>query len=75
MPTIVLDDMRKLTIIFCALWLMASCGGNGEQMRQQLEALEQQNRSGEQMLNDSLAESLVDYFDRHGSANERMRAK
>ena len=59
----------------CILWLMASCGGNAEQMRQQLEALEQQNRSGEQMLNDSLAESLVDYFDRHGSANERMRAK
>ena len=54
---------------------MASCGGNGEQMRQQLEVLEQQNRSGEQMLNDSLAESLVDYFDRHGDANERMRAR
>jgi tetratricopeptide (TPR) repeat protein len=54
---------------------MASCGGNGAQMRQQLEALEQQNRSGEQMLNDSLAESLVDYFDRHGDANERMRAR
>ena len=27
------------------------------------------------MENDSLAEALVDYFDRHGSANERMRAK
>jgi hypothetical protein len=27
------------------------------------------------MLNDSLAESLVDYFDRHGDANERMRAR
>ena len=62
-------------LCLCALWLMASCGGNGAQMRQQLEALEQQNRSGEQMLNDSLAESLVDYFDRHGDANERMRAK
>lgn len=59
----------------CILWLMASCGGNAEQMRQQLEALEQQNRSGEQMLNDSLAESLVSYFDKHGDANERMRAK
>ena len=73
--TFVPVDMRKLTIIFCALWLIASCGGNGEQMRQQLEVLEQQNRSGEQMLNDSLAESLVDYFDRHGNANERMRAR
>ena len=44
-------------------------------MLQQLEALEQQNRSGEPMLNDSLAESLVDYFDRHGEANERMRSR
>ena len=59
----------------CTLWLVTSCGGDGVQMRQQLEALEQQNRSGEQMLNDSLAESLVSYFDKHGDANERMRAK
>ena len=62
-------------LCLCALWLMVSCGGDGAQMRQQLEALEQQNRSGEQMLNDSLAESLVEYFDKHGDANERMRAK
>ena len=62
-------------LCLCLLWLMASCGGDGEQMRQQLEVLEQQNRSGEQMLNDSLAESLVDYFDHHGDANERMRAR
>ena len=57
------------------LCLMSGCAGDGTQMRQELEALEQQNRSGEQMLNDSLAESLVAYFDRHGTANERMRAK
>ena len=54
---------------------MLGCSGNGAQMRQQLEALEQQNVSGEPMLNDSLAESLVSYFDKHGDANERMRAK
>lgn len=62
-------------LCLCTLWLVTSCGGDGVQMRQQLEALEQQNRSGEQMLNDSLAESLVSYFDKHGDANERMRAK
>ena len=55
--------MKKLPVLTLFLWslcLLLGCGGNGEQMRQQLEALEQQNRSGEQMLNDSLAESLVD---------------
>lgn len=50
---------------------MLGCSGNGEQMRQQLEALEQQNVSGEPMLNDSLAESLVSYFDKHCDANEQ----
>jgi len=44
-------------------------------MRQQLEELELQNSNGEQLLNDSLAESIVLYFDRHGNANEQMRAK
>ena len=70
--------MKKLPVLTLFLWslcLFLGCGDDGEQMRQQLEVLEQQNRSGEQMLNDSLAESLVDYFDRHGDANERMRAK
>ena len=59
----------------CALGLMLGCSGNGTQMRQQLAALEQQNVNGEKLLDDSLAESLVDYFDRHGDANEQMRAK
>ena len=57
------------------VWLLMSCTGDGEQMRQQLETLEQQNSSGEKLLNDSLAESLVTYFDSHGDAGERMRAK
>ena len=70
--------MRKLITIctlVTGLWLLMGCGGNKAEMLQQLEALEQQNRSGEPMLNDSLAESLVDYFDRHGDANERMRSR
>jgi tetratricopeptide (TPR) repeat protein len=37
--------------------------------------LEQHNRAGEQLLNDSLAEALVAYFDKHGDANERMRSR
>ena len=54
---------------------MMGCTGDGVQMRQQLEELEQQNRAGEQLLNDSLAEDLVEYFDKHGDANERMRSR
>ena len=54
---------------------MTGCTGNGTQMREQLEALEQQNDKGEKLLNDSLTESLVTYFDKHGDANEQMRAK
>ena len=57
------------------LMFLAGCSGDKAQMLQQLEQLEQQNRSGEAMLNDSLAESLVNYFDRHGDANERMRSR
>ena len=44
-------------------------------MLRQLEALEQANRDDSLMTNDSLAETLVAYFDKHGSANERMRAR
>ena len=62
-------------LCLCALWLTMGCTGNGTQMRQQLEALEQQYNNGEQLLNDTLAETLVAYFDKHGDANEQMRAK
>ena len=64
-----------IVVCLCALDLMMGCKGNGVQMRQQLEELEQQNNSGEKLLDDSLAESLVTYFNNHGDANEKMRAK
>ena len=71
--------MRKGLLLchlcLCVLLLMMGCTGDGVQMRQQLEKLEQQNRAGEKLLNDSLAEDLVEYFDRHGDANERMRSR
>ena len=69
--------MKRLTgiIVLGAMLLLTGCGGNKAGMLQQLEQLEQQNRSGQPMLNDSLAEDLVNYFDRHGSANERMRSR
>ena len=72
--------MKRNSLLFtllclCALCLIEGCNGDGVQMRQQLEALEQQNSNGEKLVDDSLAESLVTYFDKHGDASEQMRAK
>ena len=61
--------------ILAAVCLMIGCTGNKAQMLQLLEELEATNRAGKELLNDSLAEELVDYFDRHGSSNERMRSR
>lgn len=62
-------------LCLCALCLMVGCNGDCVQKRQQLEELEQQNSNGEKLVDDSLAESLVTYFDKHGDASEQMRAK
>lgn len=68
--------MRHIAYIISLLVVCVLMGcADGQQCRRQLEELEQRNRAGEQLLNDSLAEDLVEYFDRHGDANERMRAK
>ena len=69
--------MKRLVgiLVLGTMLLLAGCGGNKARMLQQLEELEQQNRRGEPMLNDSLAEDLVSYFDRHGNANDRMRSR
>ena len=59
----------------CALLLVPACsGGDKEQMLRQLEELERMNRADSVMRNDSLAEQLAEYFDSHGTPNERMRA-
>ena len=62
---------RLLIIIFCmAVW---SCNYH-QQMLSQLEELEQRNLDDSLMTNDSLAINLCDYFDNHGTPNERLRA-
>ena len=69
--------MQKVVVIgiVAAVCLMMGCTGQKSQRLQQLEELEATNRAGKELLNDSLAEDLVDYFDRHGSSNERMRSR
>ena len=60
-----------LTVLFCmAVW---ACNDH-QQMLSQLEELEQRNLDDSLMTNDSLALSLCEYFDCHGTPNERMRA-
>ena len=63
-----------LPLLFLLLLLAACSGGRRGAMLAQLEELERQNRADSVMRNDSLARELADYFDRHGSPNERMRA-
>ena len=60
-------------LLFLALVLLAACD-SGERQRLQLEELERMNRADSVMLNDSLARDLADWFDRHGTRNEQLRA-
>ena len=68
-----LKNMRRLIWALCALGLFAACD-DGKQQRLQLEELERMNRADSLMTNDSLALVLADYFDHHGTDNERLRA-
>ena len=69
-----MKHIRPILMMLCGLWLLYGCGADKEQMLRQLEQLEQANRADSVMRNDSLAEDLVAYFDKHGTPNERMRA-
>jgi hypothetical protein len=59
--------------LFLLVLLVAACT-DGRQMRLQLAGLEARNRADSLMTDDSLAQALADYFDRHGTPNEQMRA-
>jgi DNA-binding CsgD family transcriptional regulator len=69
--------MNRLIIILYVLaaLLLASCtSGRHSEMLAQLEELERQNVADSLMTNDSLALALAEYFDRHGTPNEQLRA-
>ena len=61
-------------LVLTFLLLLAACtSGDRQQRLAQLEELERQNVADSLMTNDSLAQALADFFDRHGSPNERLR--
>ncbi len=61
--------------ILWGLLILGACAGDEHQkMLAHLEELERQNLADSVMTNDSLAERLAEYFDHHGTPNERMRA-
>ena len=67
---------RHIIYIYAlATLLLVGCtGGRHQQMLAQLEELERQNVADSLMTNDSLALALADFFDRHGTPNEQLRA-
>lgn len=68
--------MHCIKHFLITIFFIAVCACNDhQQMLSQLEELERQNLAGSLMTNDTLAISLCDYFDSHGTPNERMRAK
>lgn len=56
------------------MWIVVACESDKGERLQQLEMLEQMNRADSLMTDDSLALVLADYFDHHGTNNERLRA-
>ena len=65
--------LHRVCYLLFAVVLFLGCT-DGTEQRLQLEELEQQNRADSLMTNDSLARDLADYFDRHGTNNEQLRA-
>lgn len=59
-------------LTFCLL--LATACTSGSRMRQQLADLQARNAADSLLTNDSLAHALCDYFDSHGTPNERMLA-
>ena len=61
---------------FLCLLLLTSCTGRKEaQYREALSEARRQNLSYEPVTGDSLLRCAVDYFDRHGTANDRLLSR
>ena len=66
--------MKSFLPILFALFLLTACVGNGERMRRDLDALQEKNLADSLLTDSTLAMTLADYFDRHGTQAERLEA-
>ena len=64
----------SLILLPLGCFFSAACSGNHSLRQQQLNDLQAQNQADTVFRSDSLQKILVDYFNRHGSANEKMLA-
>ena len=62
-----------LPVIFIAL-LLAACTANRQRYERVLQRAHEQNQADDSIVNVDSILKAVNYMDRHGSANERMRA-
>lgn len=54
--------------------VVVACGNDGDYMRRRLTELQAKNLADSLLTNDSLALHLCEYFDAHGTSNEKMLA-
>ena len=64
-----------LTTILILLFLLVGCTGQRTRMEQVIREAKEQNKNYIPFTTDSLLREAVDYYDRHGTANERLRAR
>ena len=65
--------MRKLFLLLMAAWLVLGCG-EGQEYGQVLDRAERQNRNWDSITGIDSIRMAAEYLDRHGSANEQVRA-
>lgn len=67
--------LKRLFHIVLVLLLLSACGSREDQrMHHLLQLIDTQNKCDTVFRSDSIQRLLVAYYDRHGSANERMLA-
>ena len=70
----VIPARRVLGFAIPLLLLTACDPGRRDRMQQELAALQTLNQADSVLTDDSLAQALADWFDRHGTPNEQMEA-